>query len=113
EAAVQEIIQFYRNFHSYRYVRDKLVIRMNRPLPPELVARMNEDFGDIIEEGIIEQIGALPEEADDVPEKPRLYMQFNRRSHGRLRKIIDLINTVSVSGPVDVAPPVIPAATAV
>ena len=113
EVAVQEITHFYRNFHSYRYVRDKLVIRMNRPLPPELVARMNEEFGDIIEGGIIEQIAALPEEADDVPEKPRLYMQFNRRSHGRLRKLVDLINTVSVSGPVEMAPPSIPAATAV
>jgi uncharacterized protein (TIGR00730 family) len=93
EVAVQEILQFYRNFHSYRYVHDRLVIRMHYPLPPEVVARMNGEFTDIIDEGIIEQSGALPEEADDVPDKPRLTMQFNRRSHGRLRKLFDIINT--------------------
>lgn len=94
EDAVQEILTFYRRFHSYRYVRDTLVIRLNEPLPEEAVLHLREQFADIIESGTIEQTGALPEERDEVPDKPRLTMNFNRRSHGRLRQLINYINAV-------------------
>ncbi len=94
EDAVQEILTFYRRFHSYRYVRDTLVIRMNEPLPEEAVVHLQGQFADIIESGTIEQTRALPEEGDEVPDKPRLTMHFDRRSHGRLRQLINYINTV-------------------
>ena len=33
EEAVQEILTFYRRFNSLRYVKNRLVLRMNEPLP--------------------------------------------------------------------------------
>lgn len=96
EVAVQEIVTFYRRFHSYRYVRDKLILRMNSPLPPGALEVLQKEFGDILEGGTIETTQTLPEEADDMPEKPRLMMRFNRRSHGRLRKLIDYVNHVDL-----------------
>jgi len=96
EVAVQEILTFYRRFHSYRYVRDTLVIRLNELPPREAILHIQEQFSDIISSGSIELTGPLPEEGNDVPEKPRLVMNFNRRSHGRLRQMINYINTVGM-----------------
>lgn len=96
EAAVQEIMTFYRRFHSYRYVRDTLIIRLNEALPNEALTHIREQFSDIIPNGTIETTGPLPEEGDDVPDKPRLAMNFNRRSHGRLRQMVNYINTVGM-----------------
>lgn len=92
EVAVQEIVRFYRRFHSLRYVRDMLVIRLLEPLPAEFVARLNDEYAGFLEGGKIETASAFSEEAEDVPELPRLTMRFNRRSHGRLRLMIDAIN---------------------
>ncbi|HKQ47089.1 MAG TPA: LOG family protein [Phycisphaerae bacterium] len=100
EAAVQDILTFYRRFHSYRYVKDKLVIRLNEELPITAITHIQEQFADICEEGAIESMRALPEEGDEWPDKPRLVMRFNRRSHGRLRQMIDYINTAGVPSPI-------------
>ena len=43
-SAVQHILQFYRRFHSYRYVRDYLVIRLISPLTTEQVDELNTQF---------------------------------------------------------------------
>jgi len=94
EAAVEEVLRFYRRFHSLRYVKDQLVIRMNSPLPADALAAIRRDFADILDSGTINATAALPEEADEVPDKPRLVMDFNRRAHGKLRRMIDFINSV-------------------
>ena len=92
EVAVQEILQFYRRFHSYRYVQEKLVIRLKSPLSDAAVSHVQSEFADIVDAGTIEPTGALEEERDDVPGLPRLVLRFNRWSHGRLRQMIDYIN---------------------
>lgn len=95
EAAVQEIKNFYRNYHSYRFVRQDLVIRLSHPPTAELMETVNRDFGDILTGGEVRQTAPLPEEADD-PETlslSRLLVPFNRRDFGRLRQMIDVINT--------------------
>jgi len=103
EVAVREILGFYRRFHSYRYVRDRLIMRICEPLPDEAIDYLRHQFSDIVESGTIEPIQALPDEGDDVPELPRLAFQFDRRSHGRFRQMIDYINTVGVSATAAVA----------
>ncbi len=95
EVAVREILQFYRRFHSYRYVQDKLVLRMKTPLPDGAVSHIQGEFTDLLDSGTIETTAALKEEGDDVPELPRLILHFNRWSHGRLRQMIDYINAVN------------------
>lgn len=92
--AVAEVLRFYRVFHSMRYVRDLLVLRLERPLAGELVERINSDFRDILVSGEFVQTGALPEESDDeqLAELPRLAFHFDRKGLGRLRQLIDFIN---------------------
>jgi uncharacterized protein (TIGR00730 family) len=94
EEAVREITTFYRVYHSSRYVRDELVLRLYRPLPEEFVAALAEEFADILKSPGIVQRRAFPVERDE-PEifhLPRLALHFDRVSVGRLRMMIDRIN---------------------
>ncbi|MCC6127338.1 MAG: LOG family protein [Pirellulales bacterium] len=93
-AAVAEIIGFYRVYHSMRYVREQLVIRMMKAPSESLLDALNANFADILLEGKIELGGALPDERDDplLAELPRLIFRFNRRNFGRLRQLIDAVN---------------------
>lgn len=92
-AAVNEITRFYRNFHSYRFVKNELVMRLNDPPSPALIDRLNREFIDIVT-GDVRQTDPLPEEANeaDTLHLHRLVMQFNREDYARLRQMIDVIN---------------------
>jgi uncharacterized protein (TIGR00730 family) len=94
EAAVQEIVGFYRIYHSMRYVREQLVFRLTQAPSPELVERINENFADILAEGKFMAGKALAEEQDEpaLIALPRLIFHFDRRSLGRLRQLVDFIN---------------------
>ncbi len=96
--AVAEVLRFYSVYHSMRYVRRKLVFRLNREPGQELIERLNDEFRDIIS-GKIVRSGALPLESDDphLADLPRLVFQFNRKDIGRLRQMVDVIND-SASG---------------
>ena len=99
DEAVAELLRFYSVYHSMRYVRRKLVLRLNRELSDELLVRLNDEFRDIIESGRIVRSAALPLESDDphLAELPRLVFQFNRKDIGRLRQMVDVINDSAVS----------------
>jgi uncharacterized protein (TIGR00730 family) len=94
DEAVSEVLNFYRVYHSMRYVRDELVLRLQRPLPEPLLERIRTEFADILEAGTFVQSEALPAEAADthLAALPRLRFHFNRRNMGRLRMLIDVIN---------------------
>jgi len=94
ETAAGEITRFYANYHSTRYVGDDLVIRLRHAPAPETVHRLNDEFGDILATGAIEPITATSDEIEDgdVPDLPRLRLRFDRRSHGRLRLMVDALN---------------------
>jgi uncharacterized protein (TIGR00730 family) len=96
EAAVAEIEGFYRNYHSSRFVKDRLVLRLLRPLTPGKVDQLNEQFAHLCEGGKIEQRSALPEEADepDLLALTRLVVPYHRRSAGGLRQLIDVVNAL-------------------
>jgi uncharacterized protein (TIGR00730 family) len=93
EAAVAEIRRFYRNFHSYRYVKRELVMRLLEPPSPALLRALNENFRDILT-GEIRETPPLEEEKDDPAalSYPRVLVPFNRRNFGRLRQMIDVVN---------------------
>lgn len=94
DEAVNIITRFYRNFHSTRFVKDLLVIRLKNAPPAGLLAAMNRDFADIIVQGKIEVIQPTPDEVEDNDnlERARIAFQFNRRDYGRLRQLIDVVN---------------------
>jgi uncharacterized protein (TIGR00730 family) len=95
EEAAAEINNFYRVYHSMRYVGEMLVLRMKRPLHDTALQQIQRDFGDIIVDGTFEQTPeALPAEANEesLRDFPRLRFHFDRKSMGRLRQLIDFIN---------------------
>lgn len=94
EEAVAEILNFYRVYHSMRYVGGHLVLRLQRAIGTELLERIRAEFADILDGGTFELTTALPAEANDehVADLPRLRFRFDRRNLGRLRMLIDLIN---------------------
>ena len=94
EQAVKWITRFYRNYHSSRFVRDLFVIRLNHVPTASAVAALNQDFVDIVRGAPIHIISPTPAELDDHdrPELPRIAFGFDRRSYGRLRQMIDVLN---------------------
>jgi predicted Rossmann-fold nucleotide-binding protein len=98
DRAVQEIVGFYRVYHSMRYVREQLVFRLTQKPTAELMERINQDFADILVDGQFTAGEALREEHDEPAfiALPRLVFHFNRRSLGRLRQLVDFINRETV-----------------
>ena len=92
--AVDELTGFYRNYHSIRYVGDRLVVRMRAAPTAEELARLDTDFADIRTSGHIEATTALASEVadNDVVDLPRVVLHFDRLAHGRLRAFIDALN---------------------
>ena len=98
EDVVDELMAFYRVYHSMRYVKDELALRLYESLDPTLVEAINEEFQDILAAGQFRQQSAFAAERDEpeIEDLPRLVFRFNRRSLGRLRQLVDTINVGQV-----------------
>ncbi|MDT7043100.1 LOG family protein [Candidatus Nitronereus thalassa] len=94
EPAVQEIQNFYRNFHSSRFVGQQMVIRMRMPLTPHQLAEVQSTFQDLCTEGSFTQVEAFPQEQSEprISHLPRLAFNYHRRNAGRLRQLVDWLN---------------------
>ncbi|MBC8309254.1 MAG: TIGR00730 family Rossman fold protein [Phycisphaerales bacterium] len=90
--AVNHIMDFYKVYHSSRYVRSDYVIRTNAELTNDSIVRLNDSFSDIIRTGKIQKSAPLSTERDHL-ELPRIIVPHTRRSFGRLRQLIDMVNT--------------------
>jgi len=93
--ARDEILRYYRNFHSYRFVGPYLVIRLQRAIPENKLAELHKEFLSIFNPpGEMFQRDALPQEANepDIAHLPRLCLSFNRIQFGFLRQLIDRLN---------------------
>jgi uncharacterized protein (TIGR00730 family) len=94
-AARDEIVRFYHNFHSYRFVGPHLVIRLQRALSEKKLELLRKEFLSIFDPpGEMFQRDALPQEAGetDIAHLPRLCLTFNRIHFGFLRLLIDRLN---------------------
>src|SRR5262245_1133719 len=94
DEAVKIITRFYRNYHSMRFVRELLVIRLKHAPAPTAIEGLNEDFSDIITGEKIHAIEPTEDEREDNQflDLPRIAFDFNRRDYGRLRQLIDVVN---------------------
>jgi len=107
DEAVAEILKFYSNYHSSRFVGDRFVLRVRRAPDGDALESLNADFKDILTEGAIEVGEASPQEGGEVPGLPRVAFHFNRRDRGRLRQLIDRLNALvaaDASAPGDASP---------
>jgi uncharacterized protein (TIGR00730 family) len=96
EEAAEELKKFYSNYHSLRYSKDDLVMRLHRAPNEKQLAEISEKFSDIKVKGDFRVGAALPVEKDEpsLANLPRLIFHFNRREHGRLRMLIDHLNSL-------------------
>jgi hypothetical protein len=100
--AAGEILGFYRNYHSLRWVGDRLIVRLQAaPTAPE-AATLTEEFAGILRHGAIEVLpGPLPTEVreDDNLGLARVALAFDRHSYARLRCLIDALNALPSAPP--------------
>jgi uncharacterized protein (TIGR00730 family) len=96
DQAVKIITRFYRNFHSSRFVKELFVIRLKHAPSESALEAMNEDFADIVTGPKIHTLETTPEEIadNDHIELPRIGFGFNRREYGRLRQLLDVLNSL-------------------
>jgi uncharacterized protein (TIGR00730 family) len=92
--ARDEVLDFYRVYHSMRYVRDRLVLRLQVEPSDDYVEKLNDEYQGLLAGGEIEKSVATVAESDEVQIRhlPRLKLKFNRRNLGKLRQMIDQIN---------------------
>ena len=92
--AIEEILHFFRAYHSMRFVRGQLILRLNLPVSDNLLTQLNDEFTDLLEIGRIERATAHRLESDDTEaiNLPRLTLNFDRKKVGRLRQMVDVIN---------------------
>lgn len=89
--AVEHINRFYRHYHSSRYVRDELVIRLKAELRDEDVEALNGEFGVLVKSGKIRKSGPLEGE-ETCLDLPRIVFTHTRHKFGLVRSLIDRIN---------------------
>lgn len=96
QEAVDYVKFFYSTYHSLRYVRDRVVLRLEHELPDAVVHALAEEFSDLIKKGTVEKTRALPEETNEpeLLEKHRLVFALNRQSPSRLYEMVLRINEV-------------------
>lgn len=94
DAAVKYIEDFYRVYHSIRYVSGLAVLRLNREISEKTLKLINKKFKDILISG---EVIVSPPTSKEIQEGeflklPRLVMNFNMRDFGRLCEMIHVIN---------------------
>jgi len=94
EEAVAEILLFYKNYVSSRWVGSQLVIRISKALSEQAVAKLNQQFSELLRKGEIVQSDPLPQEQNqpEIAHLPRLILTPHRHAFGRHRQLIDAIN---------------------
>ncbi len=93
--AARVIANFYKNYHSMRFIRDLMVFRLKTPLSRPVLQRVNRDFSDIVTKGKIDQQSGPFEDEINEPhthELSRLFFYFDRRHLVRVKQLIDVIN---------------------
>ncbi|MBI4882645.1 MAG: TIGR00730 family Rossman fold protein [Actinobacteria bacterium] len=95
EIAVNEIVGFYRNYDSLRYVGDQLVIRLQFQPTADDLATLNRRFGYLCKQGAI--VAAAPTEPErregDRLDLARITFAFAKHGYGDLRRLIDCCNS--------------------
>ena len=95
QAAIDEVLGFYRNYDSIRYIGHLAVMRMKQSPTDEQLASLNERFGPLCESGVIAR--ATPYEPErrenDKLDLARIAYTFAGHSSGVQRELIDAVNS--------------------
>jgi uncharacterized protein (TIGR00730 family) len=94
DQAVGEIVNFYKNYHSSRFLKDRYLIRLRKTLKPAQLAQINRDFKNMLNRGAFERLTDLSQEDTKDPSLDRIVFSFDRSSYSRLRQLIDYLNSL-------------------
>lgn len=96
DKAIEYIENFYKVYHSIRYISGLTVIRLNKKISEKTLNFLNQEFKGILTRGKIIFSTALEEEVQrgECLDLPRLIMHFNLRDYGLLCKMICTINAL-------------------
>jgi uncharacterized protein (TIGR00730 family) len=94
QAAVDEVLGFYRNFDSIRYVGHLVVMRMKQAPTDAQLALLNEKFGSLCKGGIARATPFEPERREnDKLDLARITFTLANHSSGVLRELLDTVNS--------------------
>lgn len=95
DLACAEIVGFYRNYHSIRWVGDQLVVRMQTAPTDEQLAAVKVQFADLIVTGTVERVDPLPPErsSNDHLELPRIALRLNKFRQSAINPLIRTVNS--------------------
>ena len=98
DVATNELLGFYRNYHSRRFVGDTMVIRLQQAPSDDELVTLSRDFADICSPRGIWRSQPLPPEraSKDHLDFARIALEFNRSQQGRLRQLIDALNALAL-----------------
>lgn len=94
--AVGEILGFYSNYHSRRFVGHVLVLRLRKAPGEAELAELSKKYSDICDQRGIWRTGPLPPERSekDHLDLERVALRFDRLHHARLRALLDDLNAL-------------------
>jgi uncharacterized protein (TIGR00730 family) len=91
--AVEQIVNFYANYHSIRWVGDTLIVRLQQLPTPARLAEINDNFASWSSSPIEPAEPSSGERGErDHLELARVKVKFDKRQPGRLRSLIDALN---------------------
>jgi len=99
DEAVQDIAHFYSNYHSLRYTRDELLLRIKRAPNAKQLDEIKATFDHLglgNKNAAFRVTEALPIERDEpaLANLARLAFKFNQRDQGGLRLLINYLNNM-------------------
>ncbi len=95
QAAVDEVLGFYRNYDSIRYVGQMAVMRLKQAPTDSQLAMLNDRFGQFCTDGgIVRATPFEPERREhDKLDLARISFTFTNHSSGALRELLDTVNS--------------------
>ena len=94
DKAVKEILNFYGNYHSSRFLGEDYLIRVRNPISDKELKDIGSRFKDILAQGAFERFTEIAR--DDIPDPSlhRIVFRFDRYGFNRLRHLIDHLNSL-------------------
>lgn len=93
EAAADEVVRFYRNYHSSRFFNDLYLVRVKKRVTDGELKLINKDFKDLLTKGRFTRLNDIKQDDDKDPGLDRIVFHFNRSGYHRLRALIDVLNS--------------------
>ena len=94
--AATYVADFYKMYHSMRYIHDLLVLRIEKPLSEKQLDQLNQEFKHLLKKGKITQSLKPFEEERNAPytfHLTRLSFYFKKDIFANLNKLILRINS--------------------